>query len=518
MKETSPVPEESEDLRTVLDRMGDGFFAVDTEWHITYVNDEGETVLRTAMADDVLESADSIVGLPLWESIPDAVGTTFYDRYHEAMETQEPVSFDAHYEPLSTWFDVRVFPSASGISVYLRDVTEQRLIRQQNQQHLDAVQQLYAVSADSDTAFEEKLTAVLELGCSYLGVEDGFLTRIDDQVHRIEAATAANSAVAPGDRCSLNETYCRTTLKHDGPWTVTDALAEGYEGDPAYEQTALRSYIGSRVEVTDELYGTLCFADTDPREQPFTDLEETFVELLTRWVSYELERRAAQSALEEERDKLDEFASVISHDLRNPLNVASGRLALLDAACESEHIDPIERSLTRMEALITDMLTLARSGASIETTEPVDLDAVAHDAWATVTTAAATLTVDLDASTVRADNSRLRQLLENLFRNSIEHGSTSDQTDSTATDPISVRVCSLPEANGFAVEDDGDGIPASERDRVFEAGYTTHPNGTGFGLRIVTEIATAHGWEVTVTESRDGGARFVFQGVNFDDT
>ena len=68
---------------------------------------------------------------------------------------------------------------------------------------------------------------------------------------------------------------------------------------------------------------------------------------------------------------------------------------------------------------------------------------------------------------------------------------------------------------GFYVADTGPGIPPSDREDVFEAGYSTSEDGTGFGLRIVGQIADAHGWEITVTESEngEGGARFEFTGV-----
>jgi signal transduction histidine kinase len=66
---------------------------------------------------------------------------------------------------------------------------------------------------------------------------------------------------------------------------------------------------------------------------------------------------------------------------------------------------------------------------------------------------------------------------------------------------------------GFYVADDGPGIPEAERERIFEAGYSTADEGTGFGLRIVEQVVDAHGWEVTVTESEQGGARFDVTGV-----
>jgi signal transduction histidine kinase len=103
--------------------------------------------------------------------------------------------------------------------------------------------------------------------------------------------------------------------------------------------------------------------------------------------------------------------------------------------------------------------------------------------------------------TVEADASRLTQLLENLYRNAIEH---SDETVTVSVGPVD---------DGFYVADSGPGISEAERSGIFEAGYTIRDEGTGFGLRIVEQIATAHGWEIAVSESESGGARFEFTAV-----
>jgi signal transduction histidine kinase len=159
--------------------------------------------------------------------------------------------------------------------------------------------------------------------------------------------------------------------------------------------------------------------------------------------------------------------------------------------------------------------------------EPVALPEVIQRGWDTVETADAALQVDVHA-TVPADESRLRQLLENLFRNAVEHGSTSppsrapeDAVEHGSTSPASqaqqdpaehdgsdVTVRVGPLDDGFYVADDGPGIPSEDRERVFESGYSTSEDGTGFGLAIVREIADAHGWDVDVCESEAGGARF----------
>jgi signal transduction histidine kinase len=215
---------------------------------------------------------------------------------------------------------------------------------------------------------------------------------------------------------------------------------------------------------------------------------------------------------------LEEFASVVSHDLRNPLNVAQGRLELARDECDSEHLADVARAHARMEALIDRLLTLSRLGERTSEKEPVDLAGLCEDCWETVPTADATLVTDSD-SRLRADRNRLRQLLENLFRNSVEHGSTSPDSqapeDAVDRSGANITVTVGTTDAGFYVADDGSGIPEDERGRVFEAGDSTTRDGTGLGLSIVERIAEAHGWEIRVTEGPDGGARFEVTGVEF---
>jgi signal transduction histidine kinase len=153
-----------------------------------------------------------------------------------------------------------------------------------------------------------------------------------------------------------------------------------------------------------------------------------------------------------------------------------------------------------MEELIGDALSFARLGERVVDAKPVDLDRVVEDAWTTVATGDATLEAEALGRVV-GDASRLRTLFENLFRNGVEH----------AGDAPTLTVGW--DGDALVVADDGPGVPADERDRVFETGYTTTPEGTGFGLGIVKTVAEAHGWRVRVTEAASGGARFEFDGV-----
>jgi signal transduction histidine kinase len=157
-----------------------------------------------------------------------------------------------------------------------------------------------------------------------------------------------------------------------------------------------------------------------------------------------------------------------------------------------------------MNGLLEDLLTLAREGNRAAELEAVDLATVIDDCWHTVETGSASLVCDT-TRTIRADRSRVQQLVENLLGNAVDHGG----------EDVTVTVGDLP--GGFYFEDDGAGIPDDERAAVFDAGYTTRDGGSGIGLSIVENVAETHGWSVTVTASDDGGARFEITGVEFED-
>ena len=243
-------------------------------------------------------------------------------------------------------------------------------------------------------------------------------------------------------------------------------------------------------------------------------------------------RKTYERQLERQNERLEEFASIVAHDLRNPLNVAEGHLDLAATECDSPQFTEVRDALGRMWAIIDDTLTLAKQGQYVGTKERVTLSAFLERCWANVETGDASLNVETNL-TISADSDRLRNLVENLFRNAVEHGSTSGpwQFDDTADrrsptrspaahddadgrHDVTVRVGTIdgPET-GFYVADDGPGIPSEEQQRVFDLGYSTADGGTGYGLAIVRWIAEAHGWDVTVTDSDDGGARFEFTGI-----
>ena len=278
--------------------------------------------------------------------------------------------------------------------------------------------------------------------------------------------------------------------------------------DPAFSEMLTAA-------VTDGGTATEFIADTDSRRRIY-DIEVTRVTdqfdttqgymIVLRDIT---DHKQRERQLEEQNERLEEFADVVSHDLRNPLSTAEGWVAAVTDALDGEEpdvdtaqmgLDHIAHSHDRMDELIDVLLTMARQGQTVADPEPVSLETCATKAWATAETGEMTLRVDTDR-TVPADPARLRQAFENLFRNANDH-----------SEAATVVVTTTPE--GFAVEDDGIGIDPDDREDLFAFGYSTNEEGTGIGLAVVKRIIEAHGWRITVGESDDGGACFEVTGVS----
>jgi len=252
-------------------------------------------------------------------------------------------------------------------------------------------------------------------------------------------------------------------------------------------------------------YGTISAGATAPAA--FDESEVSRAEILASTAEIALSRLEfethlieRQQRLERQRNRFEQFAGVVSHDLRNPLNVATGSLNLAQEEYDSDHLDAVGRSLKRMETLIDDLLSLAQAGDIVGELETVPLEDIVETCRRTVDAENSEVIVE-SAMVVKADESRLQQLFENLFRNAVDHGGES----------VTVTVGEL--TDGFYVADDGPGIPEDVRENVLEAGFSTAESGIGLGLNIVQEIAEAHGWNVSLTDSAEGGARFEFTGL-----
>ena len=364
------------------------------------------------------------------------------------------------------------------------------------------------------------------------------LEALHDATRRIlEAETPEAVAGATSDavRDTLGYPFNVIRLRRDDhlePVVVSDEMQLTLGGQrPTYrvgEGTAGRAYAAGETLVYDDVatidddvdrgrtrasmyvpigeHGVLSISDDEPGS--FDESDMHLAELLVANVSAALDLLEQRAALTRQNERLDAFASVVSHDLRNPLTVAMGRLELAREEVDSEHLDPAVDALVRMNDLIEDVLTLAQHGRSGADVERLALRPLVDAAWG-MAGDGGTLAVDGDLGEVVADEGLLSQLLENLFRNAVEHGGPE----------VTVRVGRFDDgktgaARGIYVEDDGPGLPGDLGDRVFEAGVTTGGDSVGLGLSIVREVVDVHGWSIAAVASADGGARFEVTGLS----
>jgi PAS domain S-box-containing protein len=373
----------------------------------------------------------------------------------------------------------------AGFAVYTDRTDDQRFLRQLTGLH-DYTRRLMGVTEPSAVVAEAIPAAHGLLGFEVVTV---FLYDEETETLRPELLTATAREVLGRDidPLPLHGSVAGRVFR-ENERVVTDDIRS--DPDAANPDSTLRSEMLFPLDD----YGVFVVASR--REDAFDERDVALADILADNVEAALVRATRESEVREQKERLDEFASVVSHDLRNPLHTAQGYLDLAREDPAPDHFDRVESALARMNRLVDDLLALARGERSIEDDAEHDLEAVVEDAWANAETRDATLRVVDDPGTIRADRDRLDELLGNLFRNAVEHGG----------DDVTVTVGGL--GDGFYVADDGSGIDPSVRETLFEAGVTTDPDGTGFGTTIVQRIAAAHDWSVRAVESASGGARF----------
>jgi PAS domain S-box-containing protein len=439
----------------------------------------------------------------------------------DAIETAvaEREAFDLTYRIQSRDGDVRwlsergrgVYGPDGGVTAlegFVTDITERR-------EREEAIEALHEATRSLVTAESKREIAdiVVDAAASLLNLPHTGIHYYDPDAEVLSPVAWTDAAEQTIGR---PPTLCSESLAWDafqvGETLVFDDLHAN--GDPFNPDSPLRSEL--LVPIGE--HGVVIVGSTTTGA--FDEDDKRLVETLCANAAAALERmdrenrlRSRERDLERENDRLDRFVELVSHDLRNPLNTAQLRLELARESVDSDHLDHVADAHDRMETLISDLLTLAREGESVSGTEPVDLRTLTEACWRTVETGQATLELAIEEPVVlEAERSRLSQVLENLFRNSVEHGSTDSDSQARQNsvehgpEAVTITVGALPD--GFYVEDDGPGIPPDKRDTVFDAGFSTAEQSTGFGLSIVQEIVQAHGWSVDVTGGTAGGVRF----------
>lgn len=391
---------------------------------------------------------------------------TTADRYPEGADIEDEMLF-----PLGE-FGMMVVPVADHRLYRDQDINLAKLLATNAQRALkqtDREEQVRAEKLFFDTAINtvEDLFFAID--------EDANLIRWNDQV----------SVITGNEATYIGSPTLDDIFEPEDREKITHGIREGFETG------------GSRVKATIQTVNGPQTFEFKSAKMNYPNKDETYLITLGRNIT-PLEEKQAE--LRRKNERLDNFSSVVSHDLQNPINIASGHFDILRDDISDEHTrnaEAVENAHTRMANLVDDLLTLARQGQQATEIEPVSLDRIGSSCWDIVNTPDSDLEVVAD-SKIQADRAQLRQLLENLMKNAVTHGGSNVTVTLGTSD------------GGFYIEDDGSGIPGDKMDNIFDTGFTTSDSGSGIGLMIVSDIAENHGWEITVTDSESGGARFEF--------
>jgi signal transduction histidine kinase len=229
----------------------------------------------------------------------------------------------------------------------------------------------------------------------------------------------------------------------------------------------------------------------------------------------ELEQRNAE--LERSNHELEQFASIVSHDLKSPLQVVRGFVELLGrdagkvtADAAQTYVNAALRGADRMDRLIDDLLAYSRAGQRPASYVPVDLNELMREVVADSAAQARDADVLINVESlpsVAGDHTQLRQLLQNLLDNAVKFRRPG------VTPEVSVRAS---EDNGWwkiRVEDNGVGVDRRHREAIFGMFSRAHHRdqpGSGIGLAVCARVVANHGGNIWVEDGPAGGSAFCF--------
>ena len=470
----------------ILESITDLFYQLDREWRFTNVN--GQTEARLGMR------REQLIGRVLWDVFPESVGSTIYQRFHEAMETMEPAHFEVPSKLVAgAWFEAHAYPSPSGLTVYLREITERK--------RAELTSRLLAsiVESSDDAIMSKDLNG--NINSWNRGAERVFGYTADEVIG--QPATM----LMPEDR-------------HAEEPAILARVRSGRSIDH-YETVGLRKD-GTLIDISmsisplrDEL-GNIVGASKIARD--ITEEKRADEE-----IAHLLERERVARAEAEAANRLkDEFLATLSHELRNPLNVVIGYSELLrrtddlsNPAFIARAAEVIRRNALAQSQLVSDLLDLSRlqMGKLAINQHPVSLLTIITDAIETVKADSElkNITLRLNASTdpfmVDGDPVRLGQIAWNLLNNAVKFTPPGGE--------ITISLGEKEDGAEFSVADNGQGIAADFLPHVFEifrqgdASSSRRQGGLGIGLALVKQLAELHGGVVRAESAGVGrGARF----------
>jgi PAS domain S-box-containing protein len=448
------------ELEGTLERINDGFIALDENYDITFVNQRAETLLPYA--------ADELEGENLWEAFPDEVGGRFWEEYHAALATGDARTFEAHYEESDVWFEVSAYPSDDGLTLYFRDVTEER----ERKRELRRYETIVQTAGDPIYTLDE----------------DGRFTSVND----------AFVDLTGYDRETVLGEHARTVLRNEDVVTCERVIGNLVSGADANRET---------VEV-----------ELETRQGDLRHCEIAIATLPGDAFTGTVGVLRDLTELKDNEQRIAVLDRVLRHNLRNNMNVVAGRASAL-----RDHADGrVRESVAAVEDAAADVLEMADKARAFQHAlddghaagGTVDLCRVARevvaDANSEYADAAVTLDVSVDEPVSVRGNEAVKLALAELVANAVEHN---------PGDAPSVHVAVRRDGGeaSVVVTDDGPAIPEQEVLVLRGDVETPLEHASGLGLWLVRWAASTFGGHLAFDTDPEGNAVSLFLPLAIDE-
>ncbi len=497
-------------LRTILQDQAELICRYEADTTLTFVNEAfcrhfgkpEELLLGTAFADLFPEGArDALL--------------SHISRLHPGQPVtyeQQSLTLDGQFA-WHEWTDRAIARPDDGIVEYqsvARDITRSR--RQQL-----ALRRLLDITASQHQSLAEKIDEVILLGLDHFGLETGVVSEVRGSAYMVRHAASPIEAVKPGVSFALEDTYCAHTIEQGRPVAFDHVASSQLGRSNCYRKRRREAYIAAPIMVGGQLYGTLNFSARQPASRSFGSEDLEIVALLAQWLGLQILTGQKQAELERSNSDLEQFASVASHDLQEPLRTIGSFCELLqqryagqlDRDAE-EFIGFIVDGAQRMQGLIDDLLSYSRAGTKGRDFEMIDSDAILDKALKNLKAALDRNDAVIEREPlpkVCADEVQVLQLFQNLIGNAVKF---------RAEDPLRITVTAEDQGSAwcFTVADNGIGIEPKFAERIFLVFQRLHTRetieGSGIGLSICKKIVERHGGRIWVEPAEGRGSRFCF--------
>ncbi|MBU0753558.1 MAG: GAF domain-containing sensor histidine kinase [Planctomycetes bacterium] len=370
----------------------------------------------------------------------------------------------------------------------------------QRQAALEAVYQIATTRPGSTETFSDRV--VLNLS-KLLKVPGTVIYRVERNRLKLMSSCFEGTFTHEGDAvlaCGPCAIVCREKLPHQS----TGTLKKRFPDSRCFRDRDFNSYIGVPVmDSADKVTGILCAMDYGERH--FSEGEIHLIEILSRYVANEFERKATERQLVESKrfQVLGQLTSGVAHEVRNPINailiLSEALEARLGEATEYAHyLERIRTQVKRLSDLMQDLLDLGKplQLSRLDQASPAAILEEARELWQQSTAECKqTLRMvqpdDFPDVKVLCDKERLKQVFINFIENAVQHSPENSE--------IVLSILPLEKENlRIRLIDQGCGIPPAFLSRVFEPFFTARKKGTGLGLSLAKQIVEAHRGEVSL--------------------